>query len=106
MIDRYRARRQADARGEAWADMHAAGGPAAVATPERIAIGRDTLAAIFHALDAASPRAAAVFRQHRIDGVPQRAIAEGLGVSLSTVESDLRIAYRVIAAFRERDDEV
>ncbi|MFM5885585.1 MAG: RNA polymerase sigma factor [Novosphingobium sp.] len=106
MIDRYRARRQAEARGEAWAEHQAASDPAATASPERIAIARDTLAAIFRALQAASPRAATVFRRHRVEEVPQRAIAAELGVSLSTVESDLRSAYRVIAEFRERDNEV
>ena len=35
----------------------------------------------------------------------QRAIAEHLGLSLSTVESDLRRAYSKIVAVREKIDE-
>ena len=49
---------------------------------------------------------AAIFRRHRVDEVPQRKIAEEFGVSLSTVESDLRRAYRALAELKERMDEV
>ena len=51
-------------------------------------------------------RPAAIFRRHRVDEVPQRKIAEEFGVSLSTVESDLRRAYRALAELKERMDEV
>ena len=51
-------------------------------------------------------RAVAVFRRTRIDGVTQRVIAGELGVSISTVESDLRLVYRALAELRERLDEV
>ena len=52
------------------------------------------------------PGPAAIFRRHRVDEVPQRKIAEEFGVSLSTVESDLRRAYRALAELKERMDEV
>jgi RNA polymerase sigma-70 factor (ECF subfamily) len=48
---------------------------------------------------------AEVFRRHRVEGIPQRQVAEEFGVSLSTVESDLRKAYAALAAFKERHDE-
>jgi RNA polymerase sigma-70 factor (ECF subfamily) len=48
----------------------------------------------------------AIFRRHRIDGLPQRQLAEEFGVSLSTVESDLRRAYAALAQLKERLDEV
>ncbi|MFD2577816.1 sigma factor-like helix-turn-helix DNA-binding protein [Novosphingobium colocasiae] len=57
-------------------------------------------------LDRLGPRAAAVFRRHRIDGVAQRQVAAEFGISLSTVESDLRAAYRAIRDWKERRDEV
>jgi RNA polymerase sigma-70 factor (ECF subfamily) len=47
------------------------------------------------------PRKESVFRRARIDGVPQRRIAEELGISISTVESDLRIACHALARLKE-----
>ena len=44
-------------------------------------------------------------RAHRVEGTPQRLIAEQFGVSLSTVESDLRKAYAALAELKERLDE-
>lgn len=108
MIDRFRSSRQAALRDSQWAqgtsgDADAAG---AMPTPERIVIGRDMLAHVDRRLEQVGPRAARIFRRHRVDGVPQREIAQELGVSLSTVESDLRAAYRAIAALKEQSDEV
>jgi RNA polymerase sigma-70 factor (ECF subfamily) len=56
-------------------------------------------------IDALGQRAAAIFRRHRIDGVGQRDIAQEFGVSISTVESDLRRAYRAVIETRRRFDE-
>ena len=56
-------------------------------------------------LDGLGPRVAAVFRRHRVDGAPQRQLAEEFGVSLSTVESDLRAAYRALSEWKERQNE-
>jgi RNA polymerase sigma-70 factor (ECF subfamily) len=60
---------------------------------------------VLETLDELGPRAAAIFRRHRIDGVPQRQVAKEMGVSLSTVESDLRGAYRALAELKGRLDE-
>ena len=57
------------------------------------------------ALAAVGERPAAIFRRHRIDGIGQRQVAAEMGVSLSTVESDLRRAYAALAAMKERLDE-
>ena len=57
------------------------------------------------ALGEVGERAAAMFRRHRIEGVSQRQIADEFGVSLSTVESDLRRAYGRIVAVRRAIDE-
>jgi RNA polymerase sigma-70 factor (ECF subfamily) len=40
-----------------------------------------------------------------VDGVPQRQLAQEFGVSLSTIESDLRRAYAALAELKERIDE-
>ena len=57
-------------------------------------------------LDGLGARTATIFRRHRIDGVQQRDIARELGVSLSTVEADLRRAYRALLDYRRSIDEV
>lgn len=108
MIDRYRSLRQAAQRDSNWVDATSSepADQSAVSSPERAAIGRDLLKHVALRLDQLGPRAAAIFRRHRIDGAAQRQIAEEFGVSLSTVESDLRAAYRVIAELKEQSDEV
>lgn len=107
MIDRYRSTRQAARRDSDWAES-VAGDPEtaeAMPTPERIAIGRDLLVRVDRRLEQVGPRAARIFRRHRVEGVAQREIAQELGISLSTVESDLRAAYRAIAELKEQSDE-
>ncbi len=105
MIDRYRAQRQAALREKAWAQVQPglADDIAPAPGPEREIAARQDIARIELALEALGPRAAAIFRRHRIDGLAQRAIAEEFGVSLSTVESDLRRAYATILAIRKDD---
>ena len=106
MIDRFRSTQQASKRERAWAETATgAEGVSDAPSAERIVTGRQHALLAAAALDALGPRVAAVFRRHRIDGVPQRAIAEEFGVSLSTVESDLRQAYRALLAVKERIDE-
>ena len=106
MIDRYRSARQAGVRERAWVEtVSGVEGVSDVPSAERVVAGRQHALLAAAALDALGPRAAAVFRRHRIDGVPQRAVAEEFGVSLSTVESDLRQAYRALLAVKERIDE-
>lgn len=99
MIDRYRARRQAELREQDWVEGQ--GGPE---PPEadRALVARQTAERIAQALAALGARPATVFRRARIEGVPQKRIAEELGVSISTVESDLRLAAQTIAALKEQ----
>lgn len=107
MIDRYRAARQAASREQAWAQSQ----PGMVESiapdpgPERELAGREQIALVAAALDTVGGRAAAIFRRHRIEGATQRAIAAEFGVSLSTVESDLRRAYGAILDMRRAQDE-
>lgn len=105
MIDRYRSVRQASVREQAWGELQADGAEMPDAERQLAAIQLAALVAVL--LDRLEPpRVGQIFRRHRVDGVSQRQIAEEFGVSLSTVESDLRRAYRALAEFRERTDEV
>jgi len=107
MIDRYRSQRQADKRDRDWSEASGGARPGVSDAPsvERHLIGRQQARLVAETIDNLGPRAAAVFRRHRVDGVPQRQVAEEMGVSLSTVESDLRGAYRALAELKERLDE-
>lgn len=107
MLDRYRSRQQADKRDAAWTDsVTTVPGTSDAPSGERVLIARQQLAQAQQALDALGPRAAEIFRRHRIDGIAQRDIAREMGISLSTVESDLRLAYRAMIDLRRRFDEV
>lgn len=108
MLDRYRSDRQATARDRKW--IEATGGDVSGRSLEpggdRVLIARETLGRVRAALAALGTRADHVFRRHRLDGIAQRDIASELGVSLSTVESDLRKATRVLVEVRKSIDEV
>jgi RNA polymerase sigma-70 factor (ECF subfamily) len=108
MLDRYRSERQATTRDRNW--VEATGGDLSGRSlepgGERVLIARETLGRVRAALAALGTRAEHVFRRHRLEGVPQRDIAGELGVSLSTVESDLRKAARALVDVRKSIDEV
>lgn len=80
-------------------------GSAEAATAERSLIARERLLKVNLALQAVGERAAWIFRRHRLEGVAQHEIAVELGVSLSTVEKDIRKAYEALASFRDLPDE-
>ncbi|MXO61182.1 sigma-70 family RNA polymerase sigma factor [Altererythrobacter salegens] len=108
MIDRFRSQRQALRRDKAWTEL--SGGPEAgisdAPSADRSIAARDFVRLVEELLARLEPpRIAEVFRRHRIDGVPQRQVAAEFGISLSTVESDLRTAYRALADLKERHDE-
>jgi RNA polymerase sigma-70 factor (ECF subfamily) len=104
MIDRYRSARQAERREHAWSEAND-GTASDAPSVERHLIGREHAQLVADVLAGLGERAAAIFRRHRIEQVPQRRVAEEFGVSLSTVESDLRRAYAALAALKERIDE-
>lgn len=97
MIDRHRSRTQAQARDTAWSEASTS----EPASGEQTVIGRQEMARVAHVLAELGSRREAVFRRARLDGVPQRQIAAELGISLSTVEADLRVACRALAALKE-----
>ena len=107
MIDRRRAEKQARAREEEWSGLSdrlstsEAGEPG----PDRQFDGRRRLALVERELAALPSRALSVFRQHRLEGRTQREIAAAMALSSSTVESDLRMVYRLLAELKEKLDE-
>lgn len=107
MIDRFRSERQAGLRERAWSEVNDGATPGVSDAPsaERHLIGREQARIVAETLDTLGPRPAAIFRRHRVDGLSQRQVAEEFGVSLSTVESDLRRAYAALVALKERIDE-
>lgn len=107
LIDRYRSARQAGKRDRDWSDLNAGDGAGVSDEPsaERQVAARQEALSVMAALDQLGPRIAGVFRRHRVDGLAQRQVAEEFGVSLSTVESDLRAAYRALREWKERRDE-
>ena len=108
MIDRVRSQRQTVQRERQWSDVIAPDEPERSEAPaaDRTLIARETLAGVQRMIDDLGVRAATAFRRHRVDGVAQRDIARELGVSLSTVEADLRRAYRALIDYRRSLDEV
>lgn len=107
MIDRYRAAVQAQRRDEAWSEAGQGALPGVSDAPsaDRLVMAREHVRLVSETLDALGPRVAGIFRAHRIEGIPQRRLADQFGVSLSTVESDLRKAYAALAELKERIDE-
>lgn len=107
MIDRFRAARQSGIRDADWAESQSGAmqGVSDAPSAERIVQSRQAAAKVEEALAALPARAVQIFRRSRIDGLAQREIAAEMGVSVSTVESDLRNVYRALAELRERLDE-
>ena len=100
MLDRYRSARQSELRDKAWGEAAATQSP----STESSLISREQLALVETAIAATGERPARIFRRFRVDGIQQREIASELGVSLSTVEADLRKVYAALAALRRQFD--
>lgn len=106
MVDRYRAERQSRVRDHAWTEARGAvEDRAPEPTAEQRLIAREELSRMDAALAALGERASRCFRRFRLDGIPQKQIAMELGVSLSTVESDLRRAYAALLVVRRQSDD-
>jgi len=100
MLDRYRSARQRELRDKAWGETSATQSP----STETSLISREQLALVETAISATGERPAHIFRRFRVDGLGQRDIASEMGVSLSTVEADLRKVYAALAAIRRQFD--
>lgn len=107
MIDRRRSEAQSLRREEEWAGLadRLPGSAANDPGPDRLLDGRRKLALVEQELGKLPQRALAVFRAHRIDGRTQRDIAATMGLSASTIESDLRMVYRLLDDLRSKLDE-
>jgi len=107
MIDRRRSEIQAERREIEWASTadRLPGAPANDPGVERELDGRRRLALVQKELDRLPSRALAIFREHRIEGRTQREIASAMGLSQSTIESDLRTVYRVLEELKGKLDE-
>lgn len=103
IIDTQRGASRARLRDHDWGYVHGRLGDAGEpAQAERGLIARDELRMIDAALELVGPRAASIFRRYRLDEIDQRAIAGEMGVSISTVEKDLRKIYDALLQVRER----
>ena len=106
MIDKFRSQRQASLRERAWSEAQPGmsdhtPGP----TAERHVAANQELKLVERTVADLGERPAAIFRRHRIEGISQRVIAEELGISISTVESDLRRVYGALVELRSTLDE-
>jgi len=106
MVDRYRADRQARLREQAWTEARGAmEEQSPEPTAEEQLISREQLAQMDAALATLGERVSICFRRFRLDGIAQKQIAAELGVSLSTVEADLRRAYAALLVVRRQSDD-
>ncbi|WP_420144939.1 RNA polymerase sigma factor [Sphingobium sp.] len=73
---------------------------------ERALLARERLRLVEQALASVSSRAMRIFTLYRVDGIEQRRIADEMGISISTVEKDLRRSYAALARLRDNSDMV
>jgi RNA polymerase sigma factor (sigma-70 family) len=100
MLDRYRSARQRAVRDQAWSEASDGHEPSAEAS----LISRQQLEQVQTVIAATGERPAHIFRRFRVDGASQRDIAQEMGLSLSTIEADLRKVYAALAALRRQFD--
>ena len=107
MIDVRRSESQQQRREVEWSGLtdRLPNSPANDPDPERQLAGRQSLQKVQSELQKLPPRALSIFRQHRIDGFTQREIANAMGLSSSTIESDLRMVYRLLDELKRNLDE-
>lgn len=97
VLDTRRGASRARDRDFAWSYVSGRLDEAETSLAERSLLAREQLERIDRTLGQLGTRAARIFRRYRLDGIEQRRIAAELGVSLSTVESDLRRSYAAIS---------
>ena len=107
MIDVRRSEAQQQRREVEWSGLtdRLPGSPANDPDPERQLAGRQSLQKVQSELQKLPSRALAIFRQHRIEGLTQREVASAMGLSSSTIESDLRMVYRLLDELKRGLDE-
>ena len=107
MIDQRRSESQGRRRDEEWSSLADRLGNSVANDPgpDRGLDAQRRLSVVERELQKLPPRALGIFREHRLEGRTQRDIAARFGISASTVESDLRQAYRLLDDIRRRLDE-
>ena len=107
MIDHHRAEFQGRRREDEWSGLADRLGTSVANDPgpERGLDAQRRLAVVEQELGKLPQRALSIFREHRLEGKTQREIAAQFAISASTVESDLRLAYRLLDEIRRRLDE-
>ncbi|MBP3864365.1 MAG: sigma-70 family RNA polymerase sigma factor, partial [Pseudomonas sp.] len=78
---------------QSYLDQLASLPPAFAPSAEDLTLVREAIEAIDLVLEGLPSRVKRAFLLNRLEGMPQQAIAELLGVSLATVERDLRRAF-------------
>jgi RNA polymerase sigma-70 factor (ECF subfamily) len=107
MIDHRRAESQARARDQAWAELSDQSSSIIDPRPsaDRVLDGGIRLQLVKARLNELPDRARRILLRHRVDGLSQRLIASEMALSQSTVESDLRFAYRWLDELQRHLDE-
>jgi RNA polymerase sigma-70 factor (ECF subfamily) len=93
-LDRQRAEKRRLHAGEIDSLVHI---PDDVPGPAQIVEARDDVQALVRAIAELPPRRRAILLAARLDGMPQRDIANRLGISLRLVEKELRLAQEQCA---------
>lgn len=98
--DHARSRLQREKREEAWTagTVTFSGAVARDDSPdaERALVAKDSLARALAAISKMPPRAAEIFKLHRIEGYSHLQIAERLGISRSAVEKNMHTALKYL----------
>jgi RNA polymerase sigma-70 factor (ECF subfamily) len=92
-LDRRRSALARLQRENDWSEIH---GAAQAPSAEWVIIQSQRLARVDAVLAALPDRTARIFRDYRYDGMPRKAIAEAIGISVSAVEKHLQKAYRAL----------
>jgi RNA polymerase sigma factor (sigma-70 family) len=101
-LDRRRSALARLQRESDWSELH---GPAVQApSAEWTMIQSQRLARVDAILSALPDRTARIFRDYRYDGMPRKAIAEAVGISVSAVEKHLQKAYRALHGVDAAED--
>jgi len=105
-IDRRRSAVQRVRREEQWSGVATEINPEAdpQCSIETVLIDRERLKFVTDALALLPARTVDILRRYRIDGEPQKHIADAHGISVSAVEKHLQRAYRVIIDARAQLD--
>ncbi|MBZ6377848.1 RNA polymerase subunit sigma-70 [Pacificimonas flava] len=106
MLDRARAGRDRRRREREWSRPldDAVPDRSDEPSPEQALLARRELEAVQRMLEELGEPTMTIFRSYRLDGMPQKRIAERQGLSLSAVEKHLQKAYRALIAFKRRRD--